>query len=165
MVAGIRPAAALAQLFAAAALTVTGCSGPTPQPSTSAPVSTAPDSPAVEPAPLPPPEALTGVIYRMADPAVPGIEKVHLVEGGSAADAAALERFAAALRDGGFAPASVSATGIAPGTRPGEVVAIIEVTPEEPGDRDRFSFPMGFRPAAGGWQLTRETADLLFTAP
>lgn len=151
-------------LLTASALILPGCSGPSPGPSASTSAAPPVVSPEVRPeAPPPAAEALTEVIYRLADPTVPGADKVPLVEDAIPADAARLERFAIALRDGGFAPLNVTATGITPGARPGEVVATIEVARAEPGDG--FSFPMGFRPTGGGWQLTRETAEMLLTAP
>ena len=113
--------------------------------------------------PLPPAEALTDVMYRLADPAVPGPGKLLLVADSSTPDAAALDRFAAALRDGGFSPVTFTATDIRwSQTRPGDAVATIAVTTVNPADPGVFSFPMEFTPAGGGWQLTRDTAETLF---
>lgn len=110
--------------------------------------------------PLPAPEALTAVISRLADPAIRGTDKLALVEKSGPADAAALDGFAAALRDGGYASAQISATDIRwSQTDPATAVAAIAITaPQESG---RFSFPMEFRPGPGGWQLTHASAELL----
>lgn len=119
-------------------------------------------APPVDPGPLPPPEALTAVMYRLADPAVPGADKLLLVQDTAPVDAATFETFAAALRDGGFTPITFTATDIRPAdTRPDDVLATIGVTTSNPDDPGEFSFPMEFRTGGDGWQLTRETADML----
>lgn len=114
-------------------------------------------------APLPAAQALTDVMYRLADPAVPGTDKLALVANTSAADAVALDRFAGAMRDGGFTPVTFTATDIrwADG-RPRDVIASVSVTTTNPANPGQFSLPMEFAPAAGGWQLTRDTAEMLF---
>lgn len=149
---------------------VSGCSRGE-QPASPTPVT--PDAPtqAVPPAaagPLPPPEALTGVLDRLADPGVPGTDKLALVEDSTPADVAALDAFGVALRDGGFAPVAFTATDLRwSDTEPGAVLAIIEASspsaedPENPDSPGGFAFPMEFRPETGGWQLTRETAEQL----
>lgn len=152
-----------------AGLGLSGCS-PAPQPGQAAmPVTVSPSQPAAPApppaaAPLPPADALTDVMYRLADPAVPGPAKLILVAGSSAPDAAVLDRFAAALRDGGFNPATFTATDIRwSQTPPGDVVATITVTTANPAEPAAFTFPMEFTPAPdGGWQLTRDTAEMLF---
>jgi hypothetical protein len=112
-------------------------------------------------APLPPPEALTGVLYRLADPAVPGTEKLSLVEGATADNAVAFDKFATALLDGGYAPMTFEATGIAWSDRdPADVVANVNVTTPNRNVHG-FSFPMEFKPYQGGWQLSQQTADML----
>lgn len=114
-----------------------------------------------DPGPLPPPEALSDVIARLADPAVPGADKLGLVEGSTGADAAALDNFAAALRDNRFTPITVQASDIV-SNRPGDVLATIKMTgPDAGSDGGEFSFPMEFRRAGASWQLTRQTADML----
>ncbi len=149
-----------------AALGVSGCSAN--HDDVAAPQSAASTamSPAVRQAPaLPPPQALAEVVSRLADTAVPGGEKLALIEDGAPADAETLDRFAAALRDGGYAPVTVSATDVhwSP-TAPDEAVAIITVTPPEqrPGV---FAFPLAFRTGPAGWQLTRGTAETLLAFP
>ena len=44
------------------------------------------------------------MLYRLADPDVPGINKVNLVEGATPESAAILDKFTNALRDNGFCP-------------------------------------------------------------
>ena len=46
-------------------------------------------------------------------------------------------------------------------TEPGNVVATVNVTTADNPPAERSRFPMEFAPARDGWQLTRETADLL----
>lgn len=115
------------------------------------------------PGPLPPPEALSDVVARLADPAVPGTDKLPLVENTTGADAAALDTFATALRDSGFTPVTVRASDIV-ASGPGDVVATIAVTGpnSDAGEStEGFSFPMEFRHVGNGWQLTRQTAEML----
>jgi hypothetical protein len=112
---------------------------------------------------LPPPTALTDVLDRLADPDVPGADKVDLVENGTAADAEALDRFAKALHDSGYAPVSVEAPDLTPaGDQKGEVIANITLTAIGPQAGNDLKFPMEFAPQQDSWQLTRRTADLLF---
>lgn len=129
-------------------------------PSTSPLTTTAPAAPPS--APLPAPEALTGVLDRLADLNVPGADKVVLVEQGTADDAAALDKFGRALADNGFTPLTFEATDLAwSQTEPANVVATVKVTAGGDGSARDFSFPMEFTPHGDGWQLTRHTADLL----
>lgn len=147
-----------------AALGLCGCSsGDHPakssHPTTSVQTST-PEAPPA--APLPAPEALTGVLDRLADVNVPGADKVVLVEQGTADDAAALDKFGRALADNGFTPLTFEATDLAwSQTEPANVVATVKVTAGGNGSAQDFSFPMEFSPHGDGWQLTRHTADLL----
>lgn len=105
--------------------------------------------------------ALTDVLYRLADTAVPGTDKVDLVEQATADDAAALDRFGRALQDSGYTPLTLEASGLARSpSNPGNVVA--DVTASSPNETaGRFSFPMEFSPNDGGWQLSRQTTDML----
>jgi hypothetical protein len=132
----------------------------TPPPITEPP--TAPSAPPPPADPLPPPTALTDVMARLADPNIPGAEKVGLVEQATADDAAALDRFGRALRDGGFLPVTFEATDLAwSQANMGNVLTTVVVkTANRQGGGD-FSFPMEFRPTQGSWQLTRQTADML----
>jgi hypothetical protein len=116
-------------------------------------------------APLPPPTALTDVMGRIADPNIPSTDKVGLVQYGTPADAGALDRFSKALNDSGFAPLTFEASDLmwAQG-QSGDVIANITIkaanNPQGGAPRD-LKFPMQFSPQGDGWQLTRQTADLL----
>ncbi|MEW2482621.1 hypothetical protein AB0876_23820 [Mycobacterium sp. NPDC049093] len=148
-----------------AALGLCGCSsGEHPakrsHPTTSAVSTTMPAAPPS--APLPAPEALTGVLDRLADVNVPGADKVVLVEQGTAEDAAALDKFGRALADNGFMPLTFEATDLAfSPTEPKNVVATVKATAGGEHSDRTFSFPMEFTPHGDGWQLTRHTADML----
>jgi hypothetical protein len=123
---------------------------------TSVMASTAPVS-----SPLPAPEALVDVLNRLSDPAVPGTDKIDLVELSTADDAAALDKFGKALADNGALPLTFEATDLKwSETQAGNVVATVNVTTasKPPG---KFSFPMEFTPVGDRWVLTRKTADLL----
>lgn len=112
-------------------------------------------------APVPPPDALTDVLYRLADPSVPGTDKLILIEGATPDSAPALDKFANALLDGGYAPMTFTARDIAwSDRRAGDVVATVDVTTPNPGTSG-FTFPMEFKPHQGGWQLSQQTADML----
>lgn len=101
---------------------------------------------------------------RLADPAVSGSDKLVLVEGAVPRDAATVDRFAAALRDGGFTPATFTAADVHwSEAQPGVVLATLKIT--NPGDHGEFAFPLGFRPGPAGWQLTRDTAETLLAFP
>jgi len=146
-----------------------GCSNPAEpkSPPPAQPPEAAPSAPAPAAPALPAPEALTEVIYRLADPAIPGTDKTQWVADTADADADAVAGFATALRDGGFSPVRVTATDLNwSQSRPGDVSATITLTPPLPagGAPPReFRFPMEFRPGDTGWQLTRETAEMLLT--
>jgi hypothetical protein len=146
-----------------------GC-GPAPAPSSQSSVQTSPRPSVGIPAPAPPapggpplpqPSALTDVLTRLADPAVPGDQKVALIADGTATEAAALDRFGAALRDNGSAPLTFQARDLG-WTEDGNVVATVVVTSANP-RTGQFTFPMQFVAHDGSWQLTRETADLVLT--
>lgn len=148
-----------------AALGLSGCSHPEfkrsspPAPSlppvTSSPLEAAPITP------LPAPEALIDVLSRLADPAVPGTNKVQLIEGATPENAAALDRFTTALRDGSYLPMTFAANDIAwSDNKPSDVMATVVVTTAHPDNRE-FTFPMEFVSFKGGWQLSRQTAEML----
>ncbi len=151
-----------------AAFGLGGCRGEAPPAATSSPtVTTITSVPTVPPpAALPPPEALTDVLYRLTDTAVPGADKVGLVEQAGPADAQAIDQFGRALADNGFAPPNFEARDLAwSDAHPDNVVATVVVkradsTPDAPA-RGGFTFPMEFTPHDGGWQLSRDTADQL----
>lgn len=150
-----------------AALGLSGCSddtstapSPTPFPLSKPP--TVPAPPTETGAPLPPPAALTDLMSRLADPNVPGADKVGLVEHGTPADAAALDRFAKALTDSGYAPLTFDATDLMWSQgQTGNVIANMTIKASGPQTGKDLKFPMEFAPQQDSWQLTRQTADLL----
>lgn len=147
----------------AAVLVLSGCGGHrSAEPVAEVPVlsttTAAPEQPA---SPLPAPEVLTDVLYRLSDPAIPGAEKVHLIEGAKPSDADTIGRFATALNDGGYLPLNLDAAGVTWSDRyPGNVSADVAVNTAQP-DSGGFFFPMQFTPHDGGWQLSQETAKTL----
>lgn len=114
--------------------------------------------------PLPAPEVLTDVLYKLADPAVPGSQKIGLIEDATEADAATIDRFSKALQDNGYIPIAVSAENIAWAfDRSGDATADVTIT-NQGQTAAAFTFPMEFKPVpAGGWQLAKTTADILLT--
>ncbi|MGU3499217.1 hypothetical protein [Mycobacterium sp. C31M] len=156
---------ALSAVTSVAALMLSSCSEesvpPVPEPSaTTTAVAGAQTAPA---APLPAPEALTDVLARLADPSVPGEQKVALVQFATPEDAPALDRFATATVDAGLAPLTFLAADLVwSDSEYGDVVATVTVAPANPvPGAAPFTFPMQFTMHAGAWQLTRETADQL----
>ena len=150
---------------AAAVLGVSGCSSGESKNSSSAAESAAPATsspPAAPPAALlPPPEALTDVLSRLADPNVPGINKVNLIEGATPESAATLDKFTNALRDNGYQPMTFVAENIAWSDKnPSDVMATITVKTAH-ANNGAFMFPMEFTPAQEGWQLSKRTAETL----
>lgn len=132
-------------------------SAPAAAPATSSTVVVSPTTP------LPPPEALTDILARLADPNVPGINKVSLVEGATPESAASLDKFSNALRDNGYLPMNFVAHDIAWSDKtPSDVVATIDVNTAQPANGS-FHSPMEFTPFQGGWQLSRRTAEMLLT--
>ena len=112
-------------------------------------------------APLPAPEALVDVLNRLADPNVPGANKVSLVEGATPESAGTLDKFVTALRDNGYLPMTFAANNIAWSDKnPSNVMATISVKTSQADNRN-FTFPMEFTPFQGGWQLSRRTAEML----
>jgi hypothetical protein len=162
-------AVALSAVAIAAALGFSAC-GADEEPSrpaaveTPPPITKPPTAPVAPPPladPLPPPAALTDVMARLADPNIPGAEKVGLVENATADDAAALDRFGLALRDGGYLPVTFEATDLtwSQANKGNILTTVVVKTANEQGSD--FTFPMEFRPTNGSWQLTRQTADML----
>jgi hypothetical protein len=157
--------AVLATAAIAAALGLPGCTNDEDDasPQTSPPSSAAP-RPSAAPqaaAPLPPPDALAGVLYRLADAKVPGPQKLNLVEGATPENAGVFDQFSNALLNGGFTPVKFDMREIGWSDRdPADVVANVDVSSSSP-KGPHFSFPMEFKPFQGGWQLSARTADVL----
>ncbi len=151
---------------ALAAIALSGCSSHQPRIASSAsspavPVTSAPVVAPAPTAPLPAPEVLTDVLSRLADPNVPGIDKVNLVEGATPESAAGLDKFTNALRDNGYLPMTFAAKDIAWSDKnPSNVMATISVDTAQ-ANNGNFTFPMEFTPFQGGWQLSRRTAEML----
>jgi hypothetical protein len=143
-----------------AAFWLSGCSNEAPPAPSSPPPPAATASP-VRPAALPQPSALIDVLTRLSDPAIPGTDKLVLVEGAKDDDAAALDAFSTALRDNRMLPLEFAVTEVtwSPAV-PGYVAAHVTATPADPASKP-FSYPMEFKPVLQGWQLSRQTADLL----
>ena len=97
-----------------AALWLSGCAAHTSDKAatTTAPAPTTTVAPAPQSAPLPDPAALTDLLGRLADPAVPGTDKLPLVEGATAGDAATLDNFTKALQDNHMIPLTFTATNV-----------------------------------------------------
>ncbi len=156
---------ALSAATAVAAVGLSGCSPSEPKVSSSTASSAVPatSSPVTAPptTPLPAPEALTDVLSRLADPNVPGINKVNLVEGATPESAGTLDKFTNALRDNGYLPMTFAANNIAWSDKnPSNVMATISVNTAQ-ANNGKFTFPMEFTPFQGGWQLSRRTAEML----
>jgi hypothetical protein len=153
----------------AAVLAVAGCSNDdeaAPAPGSATPSARSPQNvgaapPAPQAAPLPSPDALAGVLYRLADAAVPGSQKLALVEGATPENAGVFDQFANALLNGGYTPVKFEVRDVAWSDRdPSDVTANVAVTSTDP-HGPRFAFPMEFKPAQGGWELSARTADVL----
>jgi hypothetical protein len=158
--------AVLSAVSIAAAFGLSGCSSDEhgSSPDTEAPVSvpalTSTATPQV--APLPPPDALVGVLYRLADPGIPGIAKLDLVEGATPEHAPVIDAFANALLENGYAPIQLRVRDIAwSDVNPGYVRAFVQIGTPKPGASGAFMFPMEFKPYHGGWQLSERTARQL----
>jgi hypothetical protein len=156
---------ALCATAAVAAMGLSGCSpgeskhaasgGPSVLPTISS-VLAAPPA-----APLPPPEAITDVLGRLVDPNVPGTNKVSLIEGATSESAPTIDKFTNALRDNGYMPMTFTASNMAWSDKnPTDVMATIAVNSTR-GNNGIFNFPMEFTPFQGGWQLSKQTADVL----
>jgi hypothetical protein len=163
-----RRPAVLAAVAAALLLGVPACGNDSHPASQESATSTTPPSAIAAPtpeAPLPPPEALTDVLYKLADTAIPGDQKVPLVEGATNDDAAKIDKFGKALADSGYTPLGFTAVNIAWASNPpANVTADVTVHSQNPAMTNGFTFPMEFKPLPGGrWQLSRTTADILLT--
>jgi hypothetical protein len=144
-------------LVAAFGLSGCGADGTTAQPGPP-PRSTTEQAPPA--APLPAPEVLADVLYRLADPSIPVEQKVGLLQYGTVGDEPALRNFGEALAANGFTPLTVTVTDLAWAGQPGNVVANVTIGSTAPAARP-FTYPMQFNPLRDGWQLTRRSADQL----
>ena len=155
---------ALSAAVVAAALAGCAHTGPKVVSSSSSvvPVTSTPLIVAAPPtAPLPPPDALIDVLNRLADPNVPGVNKVNLVEGATPDSAGTLDKFTNALRDNGYLPMTFAANDVAWSDKnPSHVMATVAVKTAQ-ANNGNFTFPMEFTPFQGGWQLSRRTAEML----
>jgi hypothetical protein len=144
-----------------AALGLCGCTTQGPPAATPGSSVTAATVPAH---PLPEAAALTDVVARMSDPAVPGTDKLGLIDGSSAADASAMDGFAKALSDNHLLPLTVTATDLAwSESTTGVVTATVTITGAGSSPDAPFSYPMEFVPAGDGWRLSRQSANQLFS--
>jgi hypothetical protein len=158
----LRRAAVGSVVTVVVALGLSGCAqdAPDSEPDTPAPSTTSQRAAAPQPAGLPAPETLTDVLYRIADPELPGTEKLQLIEGATAADAATLDKFTNALRDNGYTPPSLAVDDIGwSDSDPADVEATVTV--HKPDSDVGFSIPMEFKPDQDGWQLSADTFDML----
>jgi hypothetical protein len=156
------PAVTLGAATIVAALGLGGCSQtppPVPAPSHQASRTT---TVAVPPTadPLPPPDALTGVLYHLADTSIPVEQKVGLVQYATVDDQPVLANFGEALKANGFDPVNITASDLAWAAQPGNVLANVTISAADPTVKP-FAFPMEFSPMRSGWQLTQRTADQL----
>jgi len=155
-----RVAAALALT---AGLGLVACNKDMPPAAEPLPSSTTALQTTLNPAPLPPVDALTGVLYRITDPAVPPEQKVAAIEHGTTEDQAELATFTKALVDNGFVPLDVGATDLAwSANHPGNVLATITLTSVNT-PANKFVYPLEFSPQGTGWQLNRQTANMLLS--
>jgi hypothetical protein len=146
----------------AAAIGLSGCATSAPPPVDLAPPTTAVETnPAMQQAPLPDPQTLIAVLVQLTDPAVPGAAKLHLIEGSGGADAARLDSLTRALQDTQSLPLTFAVNDLAWSDRhPGDVRGGVDMVAPPP-KGGLLAFPMEFRPTPGGWQLTRDSADIL----
>ncbi len=144
----------------AAVLALTACSSSSDK---AAPVSSSvsqPTSPAaaVPDHPLPDPAVLTDVLNRLADPTLPGAEKVTAVQGATPEQ---LDKFTKAIGDAGFSPLSFTVKDPKWSTETaGDVEAVVTINSPSP-KMGGFAVPMSFSPEGQGWKLSKRTSDLL----
>lgn len=156
---------ALSAATVLAALGFSGCTSNQPRIASSAvpagPPATSTLIAAPPTTPPPAPETLTDVLGRLADPNVPGIDKVNLVEGATPESAATLDKFTSALRDNGYLPMTFTANDISWSDKNASNVMATVIVHTARANNGNFTFPMEFTPFQGGWQLSRRTAEML----
>ena len=156
---------ALSAAAIVAALGLSGCTHNQPRIASSAappgPPATSTVNAAPPTTPPPAPEVLTDILGKLADPTIPGANKVNLVEGATPESGATLDKFTNALRDNGYLPMTFNANDIAWSDKnPANVMASVVVHTART-NNGTFTFPMEFTPFQGGWQLSRRTAETL----
>src|ERR1700742_1614282 len=127
-----RLTAVLSTAAIAAVLGLSGCSSAKDDasPETSAPSTAASLSSAAAPqaAPLPPPDALAGVLCRLADAAGARPQKLNLVEGATPENAGVFDQFSNALLTVGFTPVKFDVRDVRWSDRdPADAVANVDV--------------------------------------
>ena len=125
------PAATLGAAIVVTALGLSACSSdgkpaPVPRPRATQDTTEVTDTTTV--APLPAPDMLANVIYRLADTSIPADQKLGLVQYATPDDQAGLENFGQALRDGGFSELTVQATDLHWSGASNNVIANVTVT-------------------------------------
>lgn len=146
----------------AAVLALTACSSSN---DTAAPASASATQPASSAAaaavpnhPLPDPAVLTDVLNRLADPNLPGAEKITAVQGATPEQ---LDKFTKAIGDAGFSPLSFTVKDPKWSTETqGDVEAVVTINSPSP-KMGGFAVPMSFSPEGEGWKLSKRTSDLL----
>ncbi|KRQ80426.1 hypothetical protein, partial [Mycobacteroides sp. HXXIII] len=108
--------------------------------------------------PLPDPAVLTDVLNRLADPNLPGAEKITAVQGATPEQ---LDKFTKAIGDAGFSPLSFTVKDPKWSTETqGDVEAVVTINSPSP-KMGGFAVPMSFSPEGEGWKLSKRTSDLL----
>ena len=146
----------------AAVLALTACSSSNDKAAPASASATQPASSAVAAAvpnhPLPDPAVLTDVLNRLADPNLPGAEKITTVQGATPEQ---LDKFTKAIGDAGFSPLSFTVKDPKWSTETqGDVEAVVTINSPSP-KMGGFAVPMSFSPEGEGWKLSKRTSDLL----
>lgn len=145
----------------AAVLALTACSSSNDKAAPASASATQPASSAAAAAvpnhPLPDPAVLT-VLNRLADPNLPGAEKITAVQGATPEQ---LDKFTKAIGDAGFSPLSFTVKDPKWSTETqGDVEAVVTINSPSP-KMGGFAVPMSFSPEGEGWKLSKRTSDLL----
>ena len=146
----------------AAVLALTACSSSNDKAAPASASATQPASSAAAAAvpnhPLPDPAVLTDVLNRLADPNLPGAEKITAVQGATPEQ---LDKFTTALGDAGFSPLSFTVKDPKWSTETqGDVEAVVTINSPSP-KMGGLAVPMSFSPEGEGWKLSKRTSDLL----
>ncbi|KRQ25173.1 hypothetical protein AOT83_17865 [Mycobacteroides sp. H001] len=146
----------------AAVLALTACSSSNDKAAPASASATQPASSAAAAAvpnhPLPDPAVLTDVLNRLADPNLPGAEKITAVQGATPEQ---LDKFTKAIGDAGFSPLSFTVKDPKWSTETqGDVEAVVTINSPSP-KMGGFAVPMSFSPEGESWKLSKRTSDLL----